>query len=327
MEWTKYTINTTEEAEDLVCSMLSELGITGIEIEDKVPVLPEENGGYFGDVVPNLGYNDHKAKVSFYVEVPDENAEEAEKKDFADEDELLQKVIKGLLELGQIVDVGEGSIEIGTTAEEDWINNWKQYFHQFTIDDIRIIPSWEEVPTEDSEEMILHIDPGMAFGTGKHESTQLAIRGIRKYLKPGMRMLDIGTGSGILGIIALKSGAEYVFGTDLDENVLPAIAENLEKNEIDAAAFEYCIGDITEEQAVQEKAGADYDIVVANIIAEILAGITPQVPHHLKKGGYYITSGILQTHAQVVRDAVAEAGLTIVEEVPMGEWESIVARF
>ena len=124
MEWTKYTINTTEEAEDLVCSMLSELGITGIEIEDKVPVLPEENGGYFGDVVPNLGYNDHKAKVSFYVEIPDENAEEAEQRDFADEDELLQKVIKGLLELGQIVDVGEGSIEIGTTAEEDWINNW-----------------------------------------------------------------------------------------------------------------------------------------------------------------------------------------------------------
>ncbi len=324
MEWTKYTINTTEEAEDLVCSMLSELGITGIEIEDKVPVLPEENGGYFGDVVPDLGYNDHKARVSFYVEIPDEGESGT---DAGDEDELLQKVIKGLLELGQIVNVGEGSIEIGTTAEEDWINNWKQYFHQFTIDDIRIIPSWEEVPAEGTEEMVLHIDPGMAFGTGKHESTQLAIRGIRKYLKPGMRMLDIGTGSGILGIVALKSGAGYVFGTDLDENVLPAIAENLEKNEIDQAAFEYCMGDIARETNVQQKAGGNYDIVVANIIAEILADITPQVPGHLKKGGYYITSGILQTHAPVVRDAIAKAGLTIVEEVPMGEWESIIAQY
>ena len=324
MEWTKYTISTTEEAEDLVCAMLSELGITGIEIEDKVPVLPEENGGYFGDVVPDLGYNDHKARVSFYVEVPDGESE-GDENEVMDEDELLQKVIKGLLELGRIVDVGEGSIEIGTTAEEDWINNWKQYFHQFTIDDIRIIPSWEEVPAEGSEEMILHIDPGMAFGTGKHESTQLAIRGIRKYLRPGMRMLDIGTGSGILGIIALKSGAEYVFGTDLDDNVLPAIAENLEKNDIRPDTFEYCIGDITEDEGVREQAGTDYDIVVANIIAEILAGITPVVPRHLKKGGYYITSGILQTHAQVVRDAMEAAGLTIVEEVPMGEWESIVA--
>ncbi|MDO4804648.1 MAG: 50S ribosomal protein L11 methyltransferase [Lachnospiraceae bacterium] len=317
MEWTKYTINTTEAAEELVCDMLNGLGITGIEIEDKVPVLPEENGGYFGDVVPDLGYNDHKARVSFYVEVSDEGM---------DEDVLLQNVIKGLLELGQYADVGEGSIEIGTTAEEDWINNWKQYFHQFTIDDIRIVPSWEELPEVKEEELVLHIDPGMAFGTGKHESTQLAIRGIRKYIRPGMRMLDIGTGSGILGIIAVKSGAEYVFGTDLDENVLPAIAENLEKNEVGAEAFEYCIGDITVDPEVQEMAGSDYDIVVANIIAEILAGITPEIPRRLKKGGIYITSGILQTHAQVVRDAMAEAGFTIVEEIPMGEWESIVAQ-
>ena len=320
MEWTKYTINTTEEAEDLVCAMLNDLGITGIEIEDKVPVLPEENGGYFGDVVPDLGYNDHTARVSFYVEVPDE------KDDIEDEDELLQKVIRGLLEIGQTTDVGEGSIEIGTTAEEDWINNWKQYFHQFTIDDIRIVPSWEELPHQESDELILHIDPGMAFGTGKHESTQLAIRGIRKYVRPGMRMLDIGTGSGILGIIALKSGAEYVFGTDLDTNVLPAIAENLEKNQIDPSTFEYGIGDITADDEIREKAGDGYDIVVANIIAEILAGITPEVPNRLKKGGYYITSGILKTHAQVVRDAMEASGLTIVDEVPMGEWESIIAR-
>ena len=322
MEWMKYTITTTEEACDLVCSMLNDLGITSLEIEDKAPVSPEENGGYFGDVVPDPVFDDHKARVTFYMEIPGEESEETADR----EEELLRSVGQGLMDISRFVDIGEGRIEIGMTAEEDWVNNWKQYFHQFTVDDIRIIPSWEEVPAEGNEELVLRIDPGTAFGTGKHESTQLAIRGIRKYIEPGMRVLDIGTGSGILGIVALKSGASEVFGTDLDINVLEAIEENLAKNEIDPAHFRYVIGDIATEQWVREEAGEGYDLVCANIIAEILADITPHVPAHLKKGGYYITSGILITHAQIVRDAIQKAGMTIVEEMEQGEWESIVAR-
>ncbi len=320
MEWMKYTINTTEEAEDLVCSMLNDFGIMNVEIEDKAPVSPDENGGYFGDVVPDLGFDDHTAKVSFYQEIPEDDPE-------FDEDEILRKVGRGLLDLQNMgVRIGSAQIDISTTAQEDWANNWKQYFHQFMVDDILIIPSWEDVEPEQEASMVLRIDPGIAFGTGKHESTQLAIRGLRKYLKDGMRVLDIGTGSGILGIIALKSGASYVLGTDLDVNTLEAIAENIEKNEVDPESFAYVIGNIQDDPAIQEYAGGDYDIVVANIIAEILAGITPVVPNHLKKGGIYITSGILITHAQVVRDAMAAAGLTIIEENEMGEWESIVAR-
>ena len=320
MEWMKYTINTTEEAEDLVCSMLNDFGIMNVEIEDKAPVSPDENGGYFGDVVPDLGFDDHTAKVSFYQEIPEDDPE-------FDEDEILRKVGRGLLDLQNMgVRIGSAQIDISTTAQEDWANNWKQYFHQFMVDDILIIPSWEDMEPEQEASMVLRIDPGIAFGTGKHESTQLAIRGLRKYLKDGMRVLDIGTGSGILGIIALKSGASYVLGTDLDVNTLEAIAENIEKNEVDPESFAYVIGNIQDDPAIQEYAGGDYDIVVANIIAEILAGITPVVPNHLKKGGIYITSGILITHAQVVRDAMAAAGLTIIEENEMGEWESIVAR-
>ena len=320
MEWMKYTINTTEEAEDLVCSMLNDFGIMNVEIEDKAPVSPDENGGYFGDVVPDLGFDDHTAKVSFYQEIPEDDPE-------FDEDEILRKVGRGLLDLQNMgVRIGSAQIDISTTAQEDWANNWKQYFHQFMVDDILIIPSWEDAEPEHEASMVLRIDPGIAFGTGKHESTQLAIRGLRKYLKDGMRVLDIGTGSGILGIIALKSGASYVLGTDLDVNTLEAIAENIEKNEVDPESFAYVIGNIQDDPAIQEYAGGDYDIVVANIIAEILAGITPVVPNHLKKGGIYITSGILITHAQVVRDAMAAAGLTIIEENEMGEWESIVAR-
>lgn len=320
MEWMKYTINTTEEAEDLVCSMLNDFGIMNVEIEDKAPVSPDENGGYFGDVVPDLGFDDHTAKVSFYQEIPEDDPE-------FDEDEILRKVGRGLLDLQNMgVRIGSAQIDISTTAQEDWANNWKQYFHQFMVDDILIIPSWEDMEPEQEASMVLRIDPGIAFGTGKHESTQLAIRGLRKYLKDGMRVLDIGTGSGILGIIALKSGASYVLGTDLDVNTLEAIAENIEKNEVDPESFAYVIGNIQDDPAIQEYAGGEYDIVVANIIAEILAGITPVVPNHLKKGGIYITSGILITHAQVVRDAMAAAGLTIIEENEMGEWESIVAR-
>ncbi|MBQ3407050.1 MAG: 50S ribosomal protein L11 methyltransferase [Lachnospiraceae bacterium] len=320
MEWMKYTINTTEEAEDLVCSMLNDFGIMNVEIEDKAPVSPGENGGYFGDVVPDLGFDDHTAKVSFYQEIPEDDPE-------FDEDEILRKVGRGLLDLQNMgVKIGSAQIDISTTAQEDWANNWKQYFHQFMVDDILIIPSWEDVEPEQEASMVLRIDPGIAFGTGKHESTQLAIRGLRKYLKDGMRVLDIGTGSGILGIVALKSGAGYVLGTDLDVNTLEAIGENIEKNGVDPESFAYVIGNIQDDPAIQEYAGGDYDIVVANIIAEILAGITPVVPNHLKKGGIYITSGILITHAQVVRDAMAAAGFTIIEENEMGEWESIVAR-
>ena len=320
MEWMKYTINTTEEAEDLVCSMLNDFGIMNVEIEDKAPVSPGENGGYFGDVVPDLGFDDHTAKVSFYQEIPEDDP------DF-DEDEILRKVGRGLLDLQNMgVAIGSAQIDISTTAQEDWANNWKQYFHQFMVDDILIIPSWEDMEPEQEASMVLRIDPGIAFGTGKHESTQLAIRGLRRYLKVGMRVLDIGTGSGILGIVALKSGASYVLGTDLDVNTLEAIGENIEKNEVDPETFAYVIGNIQDDPAIQEYVGGDYDIVVSNIIAEILAGITPVVPNHLKKGGIYITSGILITHAQVVRDAMAAAGLTIIEENEMGEWESIVAR-
>ena len=320
MEWMKYTINTTEEAEDLVCSMLNDFGIMNVEIEDKAPVSPGENGGYFGDVVPDLGFDDHTAKVSFYQEIPEDDPE-------FDEDEILRKVGRGLLDLQNMgVKIGSAQIDISTTAQEDWANNWKQYFHQFMVDDILIIPSWEDVEPEQEASMVLRIDPGIAFGTGKHESTQLAIRGLRKYLKDGMRVLDIGTGSGILGIVALKSGAGYVLGTDLDVNTLEAIGENIEKNGVDPESFAYVIGNIQDDPAIQEYAGGDYDIVVADIIAEILAGITPVVPNHLKKGGIYITSGILITHAQVVRDAMTAAGFTIIEENEMGEWESIVAR-
>ncbi len=314
MEWSKYTIKTTEEAEELVTAMLMEKGITGIEIEDKKPLSAEESGGLFGDVVPELPEDDHKARISFYLGEDD------------DEDYILDQVQAGLLELMAFMDIGEGTIEVSNTAEEDWINNWKEFFHSFRVDDIAIVPTWEEdaEPAKDAA-MVLHIDPGTAFGTGSHESTQLAIRALRKYVKEGDRFLDVGTGSGILGIIALKSGAEHVFATDLDPNVIPAIADNLRQNDVREQDFEVILGNLIDDAAVQKAAGEEcYEVAAANIIAEILSPLTAQIPAHLKKGGYYITSGILTTRADIVLEAARKAGLVPVETNHMGEWSSIV---
>ncbi|MBQ0059699.1 MAG: 50S ribosomal protein L11 methyltransferase [Lachnospiraceae bacterium] len=327
MEWIKYTIHTTEEAEDLVTATLAELGIYSVEIEDKAPIPEEQNTGLFGEVVPEMPEDDHLADISFYMEAD------------ADAESVIANVAANLNALRDLADIGDCTITTSMTAEEDWINNWKQYFHQFYVEDILIVPTWEDQEAEPAEEdkepaMVLRIDPGTAFGTGKHETTQLAIKGIRRYLKDGDTMLDIGTGSGILGIIALKTGASRVYGTDIDPQVIPAIADNLEKNDVDPANFPYVIGNVVDEAEAQAAVendpayndGQGYDIVVANIIAEILFDITPVAVRYLKKGGVYITSGILEGHQHIVYEAMEKAGLTILEDNQMGEWHGIVAR-
>ena len=315
MEWKKFTITTTEEAEDLICGLLDTLGYSGVQIEDLRPVTAEESGGLFGDVVPEQLPDDHVARLSFYTDGD------------ADSAAVISAVMSGIEEMRSYVDVGDAVITESKTAEEDWINNWKAYFHAFRVEDIVICPTWEDCESLDTEgaAMVLRIDPGTAFGTGAHESTQIALRALRKYQKEGDRLLDIGTGSGILGIAALKRGAQSVFGTDLDDNTLPAIADNLRQNGIPEESFAYCIGNIADDPLIQERAGfLCYDIVCANIIAEILADITPEVPRHLKSGGYYITSGILHEREEIVREAGAKAGLREVETLRQGEWSGIV---
>ncbi len=321
MKWKKFTIHTTEEAEDVISAMLYELGITSIEISDKKPVSAAENGGYFGEVVPQMPENDHLADVVFYTEEDVDTAE------------TVEKVEAGIEELRAWNDIGEGSLELDTTSEDDWVNNWKEFFHSFYVDDIYIEPTWEVGTNEEREAakdaaMVLKIDPGTAFGTGKHETTQLAIGAVRKYVKEGCEMLDIGTGSGILGIVALKSGAKHVFGTDLDDNTLPAITDNLKQNGIENSQFTRILGNIIDDPATQDAIGYHkYDVVVANIIAEILAEITPHVPATLRDGGIYITSGILSDREDIVIEAGEKAGLSVLDIQRMGDWSCIVFSY
>lgn len=317
MNWTRFTIHTTTEAEDLVCAMLQDLGISGIEIVDSLPVEDgDRQGGVFEELQPDLPQDDGTSRICFYVE------------EGTDTGELLESVRLGLDDLRVFTDIGEGTITSDETREEDWINNWKQYFKPFTVDHILIKPTWEEIPEEHKDKLLIQIDPGTAFGTGKHETTQLCIRQLEKYVKPGVKVLDLGTGSGILGIAALKLGAEYVFGTDLDENAITAVHENLAANDIPEEKFGVIQGNIIDDKATQDAAGYEcYDIVVANILADIIIMIQKQVPFHLKKDGIFISSGIIDMKEQAVREALeANEAFEIIEVTRQGEWVSFTAR-
>ncbi len=317
MKWKKFRIKTITDAEDIIVSTLYDIGLEGAQIEDKVPLTALEKEQMFVDIMPEGEQDDGIAYLSFFVE----------EETYAREQDLLRRVEEELANLRQFMDIGEGSVAVDETEDIDWINNWKQYFHQFYIDDLLVIPSWEEVKPEDEGRKILHIDPGTAFGTGMHETTQLCIRQIRKYLTKDTVLLDVGTGSGILGILSLMYGGKRVVGTDLDPCAVPAVEENLEANHISPELFELIIGNIITDREVQEKVGFGcYDIVVANILADVLVPLTPVIVHQLKPGGIYITSGIIDDKENVVREAVESAGLEILEVTYQGEWVSVTAR-
>ncbi len=315
MKWNKFRLKTMAESEDLVSSMLMDLGIQGIEIEDKIPLTQSDKEQMFVDILPEIAPDDGVAYISFYLEEDE------------DKESILASVRRELEDMKAYANVGECSIEESQTEDVDWVNNWKQYFHQFYVDDVLIIPSWEEVKPEDEDKMIIHIDPGTAFGTGMHETTQLCIRQIRKYVTEDTTILDVGCGSGILGMLALKFGAKYSVGTDLDPCAIDATYENMEVNGITREQYEVMIGNIIDDKEIQDKVGYEkYDIVVANILADVLVPLTPVILHQLKPGGIYITSGIIDDKEETVVNCVKAAGLEVLEVTYQGEWVSVTAR-
>ena len=315
MKWNKFRLKTTTAAEYIVSSILSDLGIEGVEIEDKVPLTQKEKEQMFVDILPETIPDDGTAFINFYLE-------EGE-----DKDAVLAKVLEELAGMREFVDLGPCTIEESQTEDVDWVNNWKQYFHQFYVDDILIIPSWEQVKPEDEGKMIIHIDPGTAFGTGMHETTQLCIRQIKKYVTDTTRILDVGCGSGILGMLALKFGAAYAVGTDLDPCAIDATHENMKENGVPKEQYEVMIGNIIDDKAIQDQVGyACYDIVAANILADVLVMLTPVIVSQLKPGGIYITSGIIDDKEEVVKQAVADAGLELLDVTYQGEWVCVTAR-
>ena len=316
MKWKKFTLTTTTEAVDLISYTLDELGIEGIEIEDNIPLTEKETKGMFIDILPELPPDEGVAKVSFYLDEDD------------DIPAMMAIVKEALEELKPFTDLGACTFAESETEDKDWINNWKQYFKPFTVDHILIKPTWETVPEEHKDKLLIQIDPGTAFGTGMHETTQLCIRQLEKYVTPDSEVLDVGTGSGILGITALKLGAKHVFGTDLDENAITAVGENLEANGIAPEQFKVVQGNIIDDKTVQDEVKYEYyDIAVANILADVIIMLQKEIPVHIKKNGIFITSGIIDMKEEAVKAAFeANDAFEIVEITHQGEWVSVTAR-
>ena len=317
MKWRKYTIETTTAAEDFMSGMLMELGIEGIEIEDNVPLTKEDQADMFIDFLPELPPDEGISHVSFYIE-----------DDGSDQTDILKKVKVGLEELRSMVEVGSGVISSSETEDLDWINNWKKYFSSFTIEDILIKPTWEELKEEDKDKFLIEIDPGISFGTGKHETTQLCIKQLCKYVRGKQpKVLDVGCGSGILSIVALKLGAREVVGTDLDADCMISTKENMAVNHLPEELGTFYVGNLIDNVELQKTVGTEeYEIVVANILADVIIPMAPVIPDRLKKGGYFITSGIIDFKENEVKEAIEKTGLEIVEINHQGEWVNITAR-
>ena len=314
MKWMRFRIRTNEESEDIIVSSMTDIGLEGAQIEDNAPLTAADKEQMFVDDAPELqpdNLPDIEAGVaylSFFVEIDDDNNLTVEEYDENGElqkikrtpEEMKNNIREVLDELKTFSDIGDGTISVDVTEDIDWINNWKQYFHKFFVDDVLVIPSWEKVSDEDAAKakMILHIDPGTAFGTG----------------------------SGVLSILSIMFGADSAVGTDLDPCCIPATQENLESNNIDKDKYNLIIGNIIDDKKVQDEVGYEqYDIVVANILANVLVPLSPEVNSHLKKGGVYITSGIIDTKEEEVKKAHEDAGFEIQEIHHQGDWVSITS--
>jgi len=316
MKWIRFTLDTHTDAVDMLSYMLDEIGVEGIEIEDHVPLSDEDKAKMFVDILPDPEENDGSAKVHFYMEPQDCNPEK-----------IMMQVQDIFQEVKEFCNIGKGTISLSETEDKDWINNWKTFFKPFrAADKIMIKPTWEEYEKENEEDILIEIDPGIAFGTGSHETTKLCIQALDKYVKEGDSVLDVGCGSGILSIAALKLGAKHATAIDIDEVAVKVAAENMEVNKISPSQYTLFDGDLITNSFLKVKAGTGHDIVVANILADVIIPLTGVIRPHLKKGGLYITSGIINTKEIEVREALEENGFEILGVEYMKEWCCFIAR-
>ncbi len=318
MKWIKFTLETTTEAVDLVSDMLNDLGIEGIEVTDNLGISEEDKQKMFIDILPELEEDDGSATVSFYIDTDQ------------DVEQVLHQVKEELLGLSSYVNIGKGEITVSETEDKDWINNWKEFFKPFRVDDTIVIkPTWEELTDVKEDDLIIEIDPGTSFGTGAHETTKLCIIGIKKHIQPASIILDAGSGSGILSIIAKKLGAKEVLGIDIDQNATNAAIENAEVNKlmIKEGDLTFVTGNMIEDDGIRRELGKEkYDMVVANILADVIIPLSDVIGENLKPGGIFISSGIINMKEDAVREAILKNKFEILEVNRMGDWVSFVAK-
>ncbi len=316
MKYIKYKINTTTLACVDICYELTNLGLTAIEIEDNIPVDDEIQGKNYKELLPDMPADTGKCKIIFYLEEEDDN--------------LIGQVKDVLKSISEYSDIGEGTLDKEVLEDEDYLNNWKKYFHAFQVGELLIKPTWEDAdiasgsPAEEGK--CIRIDPGITFGTGAHETTKLCIEGLQKHLETGDNVLDLGFGSGILSMVALLYGAKHVTGTDIDPLCTDAALDNFSVNNIDRENATFYIGDITGDKELQDKVGYDcYDIVVANILADIIIDMASVIYNATRKGGLLISSGIIDFKEEEVVSSLESVGFRIVEINKLGEWVNVTA--
>lgn len=318
MKWTKYTLHTINEATDIISYTLSEIGVEGIEIEDNVPLTEDEKRQMYVDILPDPVACDNKAVIRFYRDTDE------------DSEAFLKKLNDELDKIKEYMDIGEGTVEVSETADKDWINNWKEFFHTFRVSDRMVIkPSWQSMDDYDGykpSDIVISIDPGTAFGTGSHDTTKLCIKALEKNITDGMNILDVGCGSGILSIAAVKYGAGHALGIDIDKYAIPSTLENRDINGVSEQQFDVICGDLLSDTALADSIGDEcYDMAVANILADVIIPLSKIIARHIKPGGLFISSGIIDTAADKVRSAITDAGFKIIETTTQGEWYCFTA--
>ncbi|MEA5095487.1 Ribosomal protein L11 methyltransferase [bioreactor metagenome] len=321
MNWIEVSIYTTTNGIEIINGALIKLGINDAVIEDASvfeDFLHDDtmNWDYYDEELTKM--KDCESCIKVYL------ADNSQGNELFNE---IKKFVENLKTEYMDVDFGRLEITTRTLNEEDWANNWKQYFKPFTVSDKIIIkPSWEEYNESTEGKLILEIDPGMSFGTGQHHTTRLCIEQIIKHMTEGMRVLDMGCGSGILSIASILLGAENCVGVDIDENAVRIAKENAELNNIYEDRFTVYCGDVTNDEKLQEKIGNNkYDMIAVNIIAQIIMGMSMTFPKFLKKGGLVIASGIIKKYLQDVLDNFKELGFEVIEINDSEEWVCVTA--
>ena len=319
MKYIKYTLTTITDAEDIISAELAGLGIDGVEINDSS--MPGDDGvPVFIDDLPENPLKGDKAYLSFYLDAD------------ADNTDTIKAVKEMLSELKSTMDIGEGTLVSDTTEDKDWLNNWKEYFHQFVLElaggkRALFIPSWERNDTDTSGyDYVINIDPGTAFGTGAHETTALCINFLSKYLRREDVLIDIGTGSGILSIVSLKFGAKKATGIDIDPNAEAAVYKNMEDNDVSPETFKYICGNILSDPAIRQELAGEADIITANILPDVLIPLFPIVPDLLKDEGIFIVSGVIDSKSEYIRQELLKNNFSLLEEAVRGEWTAFAAQ-